>query len=52
MRQGFGTVQCLICLGWYHYKEDHDICRSCYQMFKKMEIYDIPNKLIEFGEEE
>lgn len=46
------SMQCKLCLKWYHYKEDLVVCNSCYQLFKRLEIYDIPNKYFGFGEEE
>ena len=46
------SVQCRLCRKWYHYREDQLVCRSCYRMFKRLEIYGITNEIFEFGEEE
>ncbi len=46
------SKQCKLCLKWYHYKADHDVCDPCYQKFKWMEIYGRPNKDFCWGEEE
>ncbi len=36
---GFGSQQCKICEGWFHYAEDRSVCRKCYNDFKQFEIY-------------
>lgn len=46
------SQQCLLCGLYYHYERDKPVCKSCYHKFKLMEIYDIQNKLFEWGEEE
>ena len=46
------SQQCLLCGLYYHYAADKPVCKSCYQKFKWMEIYDLPNNLFEWGEEE
>lgn len=47
----FGSKQCLLCQMWHHYQEDWPVCRSCYQKFKWLEIYDRPNKIFGWEEE-
>ena len=40
--------QCLICQRWFHYVQDHPVCRLCYSNYKEWE-YDQPSH---YGEDE
>ena len=46
------SSQCLLCQKWYHYQEDKPLCRSCYRKFKLLEIYDRPNDVFEWGNDQ
>lgn len=47
MRVSFGSHQCKLCKGWFHYSEDKPVCRACYLKFKWLEIYDRENEVFE-----